>query len=143
LCGDNNYKTIFIPAWRKKLNKVTTNLETVESAIQNKASVLIGEYGWLFLIGLVALFFKTTIESAIAGLVVFVGSDYNNDDIVIVDGQPGRIVRVTIWKTTFYLYDIREDEKGVKTIAGGTKLVVQNSQLRDMKIERPLSKMDL
>jgi hypothetical protein len=143
LCSDNNYKTIFIPAWRKKLNKVTTSLETVESAIQNKASVLIGEYGWLFLIGLVALFFKTTIESAIAGLVVFVGNDYNNDDIVIVDGQPGRIVRVTIWKTTFYLYDIREDEKGVKTITGGTKLVVQNSQLRDMKIERPLSKMDL
>ena len=125
------------------MNKVSTSLDSVESAIHNKASILIGEYGWLFLVGLVALFFKTTIESAIAGLVVFVGNDYNNDDIVIVDGQPGRIVRVTMWKTTFYLYDIRESKEGEKTITGGTKLVVQNSQLRDMKIERPLSKMDL
>ena len=46
-------------------------------------------------------------------------------------------------KTTFFSYEIDENKEGEKNITGGKKLVVQNSQLKDMKIERPLSKMDL
>ena len=58
-----------------------TNAQHIEGVIQSNISVLLGEYGWMFLAGLSILFFKTTIESVLAGLVVFVGSDYNNDDI--------------------------------------------------------------
>tara|TARA_Y100001938_G_C8092976_1_gene436243 strand:- start:604 stop:993 length:390 start_codon:yes stop_codon:yes gene_type:complete len=119
------------------------NAQQIENVIQSNISVLLGEYGWMFLVALVVLFFKTTIESVLAGLLVFVGNDYNNDDIVILDGRPGRIVRVSMWKTTFYLYTIKIDTSGKKIISGGTKLIVENDKLRDLKIEKPLGNFDL
>ncbi len=119
------------------------NAQQIENVIQSNISVLLGEYGWMFLADLVVLFFKTTIESVLAGLLVFVGNDYNNDDIIILDGRPGRIVRVSMWKTTFYLYTIKIDTSGKKSISGGTKLIVENDKLRDLKIEKPLDNFDL
>ena len=118
-------------------------VQQVENALQDNISILLGEYGWMFLAALVVLFFKTTIESILAGLLIFVGGDYNNDDIVILDGRPGRIVRVSMWKTVFYLYTIKEDPDGKKFVSGGTKLIVENEKLRDLKIEKPLNNFDL
>ena len=117
--------------------------QQIENVIQSNISVLLGEYGWMFLAALAVLFFKTTIESTIAGLIIFIGNDYNNDDIVILDGRPGRIVRVSMWKTTFYLYSIQKDPNGKKFVAGGTKLIVENDKLKDLKIEKPLDNFDL
>ena len=117
--------------------------QQIENVIQNNISVLLGEYGWMFLAALAVLFFKTTIESTIAGLIIFIGNDYNNDDIVIIDGRPGRIVRVSMWKTTFYLYSIKKDSNGKKYVSGGTKLIVENDKLKDLKIEKPLDNFDL
>ena len=117
--------------------------QQIENVIHGNVSVLLGEYGWMFLAGLVVLFFKTTIESSIAGLLIFVGNDYNNDDIVILDGRPGRIVRVSMWKTVFYLYTITKGADGKKFVSGGTKLIVENNKLKDMKIEKPLNNFDL
>ena len=119
------------------------NVEQIQSNIQGNISVLLGEYGWMFLAGLAILFFKTTIESVLAGLVVFVGNDYNNDDIIALDGRPGRIVRVSMWKTTFYLYTIKKGTEGKKFVSGGTKLVIENNKLKDLKIEKPLGNFDL
>jgi|TARA_B110000196_G_C21121354_1_gene653377 hypothetical protein len=121
----------------------STGAQQIENAIQDNISVLLGEYGWMFLAGLAVLFFKTTIESSIAGLLIFVGNDYNNDDIVLLDGRPGRIVRVSMWKTVFYLYTIKKGADGKKFVSGGTKLIVENNKLKDMKIEKPLSNFDL
>ena len=117
--------------------------QQIENVIQSNISVLLGEYGWMFLAALAVLFFKTTIESTIAGLIIFIGKDYNNDDIVILDGRPGRIVRVSMWKTTFYLYSIQKDPNGKKFVASGTKLIVENDKLKDLKIEKPLDNFDL
>ena len=117
--------------------------QQIENVIQSNISVLLGEYGWMFLAALAVLFFKTTIESTIAGLIIFIGNDYNNDDIVILDGRPGRIVRVSMWKTTFYLYSIQKDPNGKKFVASGTKLIVENDKLKDLKIEKPLDNFDL
>ena len=117
--------------------------QQIENVIQSNISVLLGEYGWMFLAGLAILFFKTTIESLLAGLVIFVGNDYNNDDIILLDGKPGRIVRVSMWKTTFYLYTIKTDTSGKKFVSGGTKLIVENDKLKDLKIEKPLDNFDL
>ena len=47
-----------------------------------------------------------------------------------------------MWKTTFYLYNIQESN-GKKHIASGTKLIVENDKLKDMKIEKPLDNFDL
>ena len=118
-------------------------VQQVENVLQDNISILLGEYGWMFLVALVVLFFKTTIESVLAGLLIFVGNDYNNDDIVILDGRPGRIVRVSMWKTVFYLYTIKEDPDGKKFVSGGTKLIVENNKLKDLKIEKPLNNFDI
>ena len=71
-------------------------------------------------------------------MMIFMGNDYNEDDVVEVDGKPGRIVRCGLWSTTFFTYDVRD---GI--IVGGSKLVVQNDKLKDLKIEKPLPLLDL
>ena len=119
------------------------NAQQIENVIQSNISVLLGEYGWMFLAGLAVLFFKTTLESLLAGLVVFFGNDYNNDDIIILDGRPGRIVRVSMWKSVFYLYTIKKGDNGKRFISGGTKLVIENDKLKDLKLEKPLGNFDL
>ena len=110
----------------------------MEEQIQNQVSLLIGKYGWLFLVGALTLLFRSTIKKFVAGLTIFIVNDYNEDDVVEVDGKPGRIVRCGIWSTTFFTYDVVE---GV--IVGGSKLVIQNDKLKDIKIEKPLPLLDL
>jgi len=101
-----------------------------------------GEYGWLLLAAFVVLFFKSSIESVLAGLTIFLGNDFNADDIIILNGKPARVVRIGIWKSTFYAYTIVK--KGdAYTISGGTKLVYENTKLKDLKIEKPLQNFDL
>ena len=110
----------------------------MEEQIQSQVSLLIGKYGWLFIVGVLTLLFRSTIEKLVAGMMVFMGNDYNEDDVVEVDGKPGRIVRVGMWTTTFFTYDVRDC-----IIVGGSKLVVQNDKLKDLKIEKPLPLLDL
>ena len=110
----------------------------MEEQVQSMVSEMLGKYGWLFLVGVLTLLFRSTIEKLVAGYMVFMGNDYNEDDVVEVDGKPGRIVRVGIWSTTFFTYDVRD---GI--IVGGAKLVVQNDKLKDLKIEKPLPLLDL
>ena len=110
----------------------------MEEQVQSMVSEMLGKYGWLFLVGVLTLLFRSTIEKFVAGLTIFMGNDYNEDDVVEVDGKPGRIVRCGIWSTTFFTYDVRD---GI--IVGGAKLVVQNDKLKDLKIEKPLPLLDL
>ena len=110
----------------------------MEEQVQSMVSEMLGKYGWLFIVGVLTLLFRSTIEKLVAGYFVFMGNDYNEDDVVEVDGKPGRIVRVGMWTTTFFTYDVRD---GV--IVGGSKLVVQNDKLKDLKIEKPLPLLDL
>ena len=118
---------------------ITYNGETrMEELIQEQVTGMIGKYGWMFLAGAAVLLFRTTIETSVAGLMIFMGNDYNEDDVVEVDGKPSRIVRVGMWSTTFFTYDVRD---GI--IVGGSKLVVQNIKLKDLKIEKPLPLLDL
>ena len=110
----------------------------MEDQVQGMVSEMLGKYGWLFLVGVLTLLFRGTIEKFVSGMFVFMGNDYNEDDVVEVDGKPGRIVRCGIWSTTFFTYDVRD---GI--IVGGAKLVVQNDKLKDLKIEKPLPLLDL
>ena len=110
----------------------------MEEQVQSMVSEMLGKYGWLFIVGVITLLFRSTIEKFVAGMMIFMGNDYNEDDVVEVDGKPGRIVRCGVWSTTFFTYDVRE---GI--IVGGAKLVVQNDKLKDLKIEKPLPLLDL
>lgn len=108
------------------------------SGIRETVKTLIGDYGWLFVAGFVGLMFQSTLKSLVSSFAVFCGGDYNTDDVVYVDGKPGRIIRVGYLKTVFFIYDVVDGQ-----IIGGSKLVIQNERLAFLKIEKPLPQLDL
>ena len=105
----------------------------METEIKQQVTTLLGDYGWMFIAGMIMLLFRSTIENAVAGLMVFIGPDYDEDDVIELDGKPGRIVRVGLWKTVFFIYHVVDGN-----IVSGDKLVVQNDKLKDMKISKNL-----
>ena len=76
--------------------------------IEDVVKHLIGDYGWMFVSGVIILLFQSSIKKLVASMFVFWGSDYKTDDVVFVDGKPGRIIRVGITKTVFFIYDVHE-----------------------------------
>ena len=109
--------------------------------MEEQVTQLLGKYSWMFLAGGALFLFKSTIESSIEGLKVFIGNDLNTDDVVILDRRPARVIRVGLWKTTFFLYTIKMN--GKPHIDSGNKMSIQNDQLKHRKIEKPLKKLDL
>jgi small-conductance mechanosensitive channel len=82
---------------------------------------------WTIGIGL-ALFFKNAIENWIWGLMFIFDRDYSVDDEVLIGGvRKARIVRQTITKTVFYMYD------------NNTRLVVPNKEFGSLRCEKILS----
>ena len=47
----------------------------MEPVIQEQVTTLLGNYGWMFVAAMVMLLFRSTVENAVAGLMVFIGSD--------------------------------------------------------------------
>tara|TARA_Y100000310_G_scaffold327934_1_gene395131 strand:+ start:316 stop:669 length:354 start_codon:yes stop_codon:yes gene_type:complete len=109
--------------------------------MEEQITKLLGKYGWMFLAGGALFLFKSTIESSIEGLKVFLGNGLNTDDVVIFDGRPARVIRVGLWKTTFFFYTITRN--GKQHISSGNKVSIQNDQLKTHIIEKPLKKLDL
>jgi hypothetical protein len=93
---------------------------------------------WLLVLGALGLIFQNTIQKIVSALFVFFGNDYNEDDVILLNGRPARIVRVGMWKTTFFIYTIKDGK-----VTGGNKLVMQNEQLASLELEKPLPKIDL
>jgi len=117
----------------------TNTIHTIsQQVLENTAQDMTGKYVWMFLAGLVILIFKSSIEKLAAALFMFIGSDYREDDVVYVDGKPGRIVRVGLTKTVFFIYDVVDGK-----IVSGNKFVVQNERLASLNIEKPLPNLDL
>jgi hypothetical protein len=117
----------------------TNNAQIIsQQVLESAGQDLTGKYVWLFIVGLIALMFKSSIEKLAAALFMFVGSDYKEDDVVYVDGKPGRIVRVGLTKTVFFIYDVVDGK-----VVGGSKLVVQNERLASLNVEKPLANLDL
>jgi len=113
--------------------------ELSHSIVETVSQDLIGKYGWMFIVSLIIFFLKSSIEKLTYSLFVFMGSDYKTDDVIYLDGRPGRIVRVGVTKTVFFMYDVDSEGK----IIGGTKLVIQNERLASLNIEKPLPLLDL
>ena len=113
-----------------------------EEQLQSQVEGFLGNWVWLLISGVALLLFKSTIETIVEGLKVFLGKDLNTDDVVVLDGRPARVIRVGIWKTTFFAYDIGT-ANGKPFVKGGTKLQIQNDKLKDHVIESPLQMLDL
>jgi hypothetical protein len=76
---------------------------------------------------------------------MFIGSDYQENATcwVQINGtrRPARISGMGMLSTTFYLYDLVEDEDGNTSISGGTLMKLPNSELKSLRIERPLDRL--
>ena len=114
----------------------------MEEQLQQELEGILGNYLWLFITGLLFLLFKSTIESLVEGIKVFLGKDLNTDDVVIIDGRPARVVRVGMWKTIFFVYEVGT-ANGEPYVKGGNKVAIQNDQLKVHIIEKPLPMLDL
>jgi hypothetical protein len=95
-------------------------------AIKDTVEQLMGSYGWLMLITFLGFFFKDAIHKCAEGLLVCIGKDFCNDDVLYISGRQARIVRVGFLKTIFYMTD------------RGTKMIVPNDRLKLLVIEKKL-----
>ena len=109
---------------------------------QSGLAVLIEHYVWYFVIAFALLFVKDSVTNALAGIAMFFGSDYNEDMVCYVHTngtrRPARITKTTLFSTSFYLYEVKDGQ-----ITGGTLLTVPNSELKSLRIERPLDTLKL
>ena len=109
---------------------------------QSGLAVLIEQYVWYFVIAFALLFVKDSVTNALAGIAMFFGSDYNEDMVCYVHTngtrRPARITKTTLFSTSFYLYEVKDGQ-----ITGGTLLTVPNSELKSLRIERPLDTLKL
>ena len=86
-----------------------------------------GEYFWWFVGAAVIFFFKGMMENFVSGLTFLFGNDYNVDDEVWIGGTDrARIVRQSLTKTVFYLYE------------NNRRLVIPNKQLHGLRCEKVL-----
>ena len=90
------------------------------------AKELIGEYGWLFVGAFVALMAKDVLMNIVQGMVVFVGNEWKNDEILYLSGRKARVIRKGCLSTTFQMDD------------RSTSMIVPNSQLKNLTVERKL-----
>ncbi|SVC09411.1 uncharacterized protein METZ01_LOCUS262265 [marine metagenome] len=93
---------------------------------QSLMQEMIGHYGWIAVTFALGFFFKESIMNMVLGMQVFMGNDFNNDDIIYISGREARVVRVGITKTVFYMTD------------RGTKMVVPNEKLKNLTLEKRL-----
>jgi len=109
---------------------------------QSGLALLVEQYVWYFVIAFALLFVKDSVTNALAGIAMFFGSDYNEDMVCYVHTngtrRPARITKTTLFSTSFYLYEIKDGQ-----ITGGTLLTVPNSELKSLRIERPLDILKL
>ena len=102
--------------------------ELINPELQQAAEQLIGSYGWFIIIAFLGILFKDAIHKAAEGLLICVGKDFCNDDVLYISGRQARIVRVGFLKTIFYMTD------------RGTKMIVPNDRLKLLVIEKKLPK---
>lgn len=101
-----------------------TNL--LQSGGESAAKHFIGEYGWLFVGAFVALMAKDLLMNMVSGLMVFVGNEWKNDEILYLSGRKARVIRKGLLITTFQMEDRQ------------SSMSIPNSQLKTLTVERKL-----
>jgi|TARA_R110002050_G_scaffold102656_6_gene211351 hypothetical protein len=114
----------------------------MEEQLQEQVSYFLGQWGWMAMAAFALMVFRATLENVLESLKIFLGNDLNTDDVIHLNGRPARVVRVGVWKTIFFVYDIG-CANGKPYVKGGCKKAVQNDKLKDYEIEKPLPMLDL
>lgn len=98
-------------------------IESVREIIEK----ILGEWGWLIVTAVISLAFKDSISKLYNGAMFLYGNDFNVDDIVWINGnKKARIVRQSVYRTTFYLYDHER------------KFIVPNDRIWSLNLEKDL-----
>lgn len=99
-----------------------------EAEIIKTLNTLLGQYFWWFAGAGAAFFFKGMMENFVSGLMFKLNRDFQVDDEVYIAGvKRARIVRQTIFKTVFYIYDTHR------------KLVIPNNEFHSLRCEKTLT----
>lgn len=87
----------------------------------------IADWGWLTVVAIITFAFKDAVQNFVIGVQFLWGNDFNVDDVVWINGnKKARIVRQSVWKTTFYVYGHER------------KFIVPNNMLWRLSIEKEL-----
>jgi len=97
-----------------------------QAFIQHATESAIGHYSWLLAAAFGLLMGKDALMNFVAGLMVYWGSDFKNDEVLYVSGRQARVIRMGIFSCTLFM----EDRK--------TKMIVPCSQLKQLTIEKKL-----
>jgi len=98
-----------------------------DTQLEHVFSKIIGDLGWMVIVGISVLTFKNTIQRIAEGMAFFLGGDYKVDDIVYIHGtKKVRITRKGLTKTVFYVYDTKR------------KLIIKNERLGSLMLEKNL-----
>jgi hypothetical protein len=96
---------------------------------QQIIETILGKWGWLIAAAIGSVAFKDAVSKFWQGLMFLVGNDFNVDDIVYINGvKKARIVRQSVYKTVFYVYDHHR------------KFIVPNDRIWTLNIEKSLPK---
>lgn len=96
---------------------------------QQIIETILGKWGWLIAAAIGSVAFKDAVGKFWQGLMFLVGNDFNVDDIVYINGvKKARIVRQSVYKTVFYVYDHHR------------KFIVPNDRIWTLNIEKTLPK---
>jgi len=98
-------------------------IESVREIVEK----ILGEWGWLVATAVISIAFKDSISKFYTGAMFLYGNDFNVDDVVWTNGtKKARIVRQSVYRTTFYLYDHER------------KFVVPNDRIWSLNLEKDL-----
>ena len=120
-------------------------LPQIDAGAQAAAEAFIGAWLWVGLAVFLVLLFRNFLQNVVEGIAIQWGDEYEQDEVVWLhingDRRPARITRFGLARTSFYCYDLVERE-GKTTIVGGTLLTVPNSEVKGLRIERPLGQLN-
>jgi len=123
-----------------------SSLPQIDAGTQAAAEAFVGAWLWVAVALFLVLLFRNFLQNVVEGISIQWGNEYEQDEVVWLhlngDRRPARIARFGLARTRFYCYDVLEKD-GKATITGGTLLTVPNSEVKGLRIERPLDKLDL
>ena len=124
----------------------TSSLPHIDASTQAAAEAFVGAWLWVASALFLVLLFRNFVQNVVEGISIQWGGEYEQDEVVWLhlngDRRPARIARFGLARTSFYCYDVTETDGG-PVITGGTLLTVPNSEVKSLRIERPLDKIDL
>ena len=96
------------------------------AALEGVAQQAIGHYGWMVVAAFCELLFKDILFNFAQGILIYYGSDFQNDEVLYISGRQARVIRMGIFSCTFFLTDRQ------------TKMIVPCSQLKQLTVEKKL-----